>query len=321
MGVVQRFYGFISSCFSLRKLFNENSFDVVVLYAVPTYGLQIISLSNKHKTPVVFRALDVSHELRQSILKPIIKLIERRIYKRSDILSANNVALMEYCIELSGREGVSTVNLPPLDLSHFRRDVKQYSKTELGISGDKRIVVYMGSFFRFSGLLQVIRDFYEQGLSDKHVVLLLIGGGEIFEEVSELVKQLRLEDCVIMTGIIDYKNLPSYLKLAEIAINPFEKTLVTDKALPHKIFQYMASDLPVVSTSLAGARGVLGENSGLTWVENPAQVISAVIQLLGESSEQLDSIAKLQQQSVSELFDENKIFNQMLETLELSITQ
>ena len=60
----------------LQKLFRNNSFDAVVLLAVPTYGLQTLWFAKKYKVPVVFRALDVSHRIRSSILSPIIKWFE-----------------------------------------------------------------------------------------------------------------------------------------------------------------------------------------------------------------------------------------------------
>ena len=49
---------------TLNSLLRKGNFDAVVLYAVPTYGLQTLWLAKKHDVPVVFRALDVSHKIR-----------------------------------------------------------------------------------------------------------------------------------------------------------------------------------------------------------------------------------------------------------------
>ena len=54
----------------LRKLISKGGFDVVVLYAVPTSGWQTVRIAKKAGVPVVFRALDVSHLVREGLHCP-----------------------------------------------------------------------------------------------------------------------------------------------------------------------------------------------------------------------------------------------------------
>ena len=100
---LDRLLAVLSVAPQLRKLFKQQIFDAVVLYAVPTYGLQTLWLAKKHKIPVMFRALDVSHKIRSSLFSPAIKWIEKRIYKEVDLLSANNPAMANYCKQLGSR--------------------------------------------------------------------------------------------------------------------------------------------------------------------------------------------------------------------------
>jgi glycosyltransferase involved in cell wall biosynthesis len=264
----------------LHKLFRNNSFDAVVLLAVPTYGLQTLWFAKRYKVPAVFRALDVSHKIRSSILSPIIKWFEKRIYSRVDFVSANNPAMAAYCEQLGIVKGQTRVHYPPLDLSHFQSATRDESLREsLGFGNGDRVLTYMGSFFYFSGLPKAIREFADCAKSNPRLKLLLIGGGEQDTELRKLVFDLGLEKQVVFTGFISYEDLPKYLNVADVALNTLESTLVANTALPNKVLQYLAAGLPVVSTKLDGLYAVLGSEASISWENNAIGVVRKAAEL------------------------------------------
>ncbi|MBC7430634.1 MAG: glycosyltransferase, partial [Rubritepida sp.] len=117
-----------------------------------------------------------------------------------------------------------------------------------------------------------------------------------------LVTELGLADRVIFTGQIPYDDLPDYLKMGDVAINPFMPELLTHVALPHKVLQYMAAGVPVVSTSLDGLRGVLGDASGVTWVPGPHAVLKAATHLAYRDPAELAGISANQRSYVASKF-------------------
>ena len=276
---LDRFLGIITGFFMLNRIVKGSNFDLVLLYAVPTYGPAAIYFGKSRGIPVVFRALDVSHELRSSWFKQAIKFAERYVYANASVVSANNEAMAAYCRGLGGARAKVAVNFPPLDSSHFAdRESPGELKRELGISESNFVLVYMGSFFRFSGLETIVRDFAEALKSEPNMKLLLIGGGDLDRNLRDLVRTLELGDSVIFTGFVPYERLPDYLHISNVAINPFEANLVTNTAFPHKVLQYLASNLPTISTRLDGLLTYFGNHSGIRWVEGPAQVMSAVVE-------------------------------------------
>ena len=116
---LDRLWATVSCIPALIHIFRENKFDVVLNYAVPTYGPQVLFLAKLFRVPVVHRALDSSHEIRKSFFRWPILWVEKLMYRFAPVLSANNSGMREYCRNLSGRKGVSVVNYPPLDISHF----------------------------------------------------------------------------------------------------------------------------------------------------------------------------------------------------------
>jgi glycosyltransferase involved in cell wall biosynthesis len=301
---------------TLTSLLRKGNFDAVVLYAVPTYGLQTLWLAKKHDVPVVFRALDVSHKIRSSFLSPAIKWVERLIYKQVDLLSANNPAMADYCQELGKRIKATLVHYPPLDLSHFQNAKRdQGLRQSLGLSDTDQVLVYMGSFFYFSGLKAALKEFANLVANNRKFKFLLIGGGEQDFELRKLVQENGIQDQVVFTGFIEYRELPRYLKLADVAVTTLEPTLVANVAFPNKVLQYMAAGLPVVSTRLKGLHQTFAEDSGIAWADDAEAVIKAAIQLVDKEDVELAQIGLMQLSAVSKHFSVESAVDRFEETL------
>ena len=266
-----------------RNILQDFKPDVVVSFAVPTSGWQALSVSKKSGIPFVFRALDVSHKIRRSIFSPIIALAERFIYRNADWVSSNNPAMLEYVLESGGETEKAGVNFPPLDLGHFSAVRKGAGsiRAQLGIPVDAKVILYMGSFFYFSGLPEVIRSFAKEAAHDDYLVL--IGAGEQGQELEGIVNGLGIQEKVLFTGLVEFADLPRYLSIADVAINPLKPSLVSNTALPNKVLQYMASGLPVVSTRLRGLELTFGGDlSGLIFEKESPDVASSALRLAHE---------------------------------------
>ena len=296
----------------LRKLIKKGGFDVVFLYAVPTSGWQAVRIAKKAGVPVVFRALDVSHLIRKGLTSRLVKLAERYVYKRATIVSANNLVLGQYVADLGGRSDSPIINFPPLDLAHFATQSRSQMRTQMEIDQDSFVISYMGSLFTFSGLIQVVSDFAK--LSEPSDRLVIIGGGDIENELKRKVKELDLESKVIFTGVISYADLPKYLSVSDVLINPFESTLVTNLALPHKVLQYLATGISTVSTELSGLFHSLGDEAGIHWVDSPESVVQACMNLKNESLAQKTSSSTLGKDFV------NQHFSQQISLAEIEAT-
>lgn len=301
----------------LRKLISKGGFDVVVLYAVPTSGWQTVRIAQKAGVPVVFRALDVSHLIRKGLTSQLVKLAERYVYRRATVISANNLFLGDYVTNLGKRIDSPIVNFPPLDLDHFANKDRSQMRTNMSIDQDSFVATYMGSLFSFSGLLQVVADFSK--LSEASDRLVIIGGGEIENELRKRVKELKVESRVIFTGVISYDELPGYLSISDTLINPFESTLVTNLALPHKVLQYLAIGIPTISTKLLGLFESLGDSAGIYWVDSPDKIVEKCMQVKQQSNEEKFTASELGKKFVREYFNPQKTLNEIVFTLEFAI--
>ncbi len=268
---------------SLRHLITSGGFDVIVSYSVPTTGWQAVHFAQRARVPFVFRAIDISHSLRKTRFGPLIQRAERYVYRNADLVSTNNPALAAYCQRNGAQPDRLTQNLPPLDTEHFSpgaRDPALMARYGLGV--DDQVILFMGTLFRFAGLADVLKTLRPALRSRQNLRLVVLGDGEHREQLHALTRSLELSDKVIFTGRIEYEELPAHLRLANVAINPFEHMMTTDCALPHKVLQYLATGIPSVSTDLQGLVGVLGNESGAVFEESPSLVAQAALDLLDQ---------------------------------------
>ena len=280
---LERYLAPLVSLPALARSIDPGRFDVVVSYSVPTTGWQSAAMARRRGVPFVFRSIDISHSLRPTKVGALIKRSERFIYPRADLVSCNNPAIADYCIEHGADPSAIRLNLPPLDVEHFSPgDVPPGLRERIGLPSDARVVLFMGTLFRFAGLEQAIQVFGAHAADDPSVHFVLLGDGEHRIQIEQAALRSGFGERIHLTGRVEYDVLPDYLRLADVAINPFEHSLTTDCALPHKVLQYIATGLPTVSTDLAGLKGVLGDDSGVMFAPRPAAVMEEALRLLGD---------------------------------------
>lgn len=287
LGSIDRLWALFSSIPVFHKLLKHGQFDVVLNFAVPTYGLQVALLARHFGIPVVHRALDVSSQIRKSLWNPLIAIWERIVFSLASSISANNPAMKGYVeSELGDHSKVPIeVNYPPLDLQISRPiPFDNELAASLGINRSDKVLVYMGSFFYFSGLDDVIRELAQELAHWPELKLLLIGGGEQEAELRALAASLGLEDQVVFTGFIPFSELSRYMSLGDLAINPLKPEKVAAMAFPQKVLQYLGTGLPVVSTRLDGLVAAFEGVEEIVWTDSATLATSTALKLLKSDS-------------------------------------
>jgi glycosyltransferase involved in cell wall biosynthesis len=163
----------------------------------------------------------------------------------------------------------SRIRLLPsgVDLQMFSPgDRDNHLLRQWGIEPANKVVLFMGTIYRFSGLDRVIRGLPAMLARDPTIRLLIAGIGEDEERLRQLAAGCGVSGKVIFAGMQPYALLPAIVRSADVCINPFELNGVTEKILPTKLFQYLACAKPVVATSLPGTVPFLrGENDGVVY--------------------------------------------------------
>ena len=140
-----------------------------------------------------------------------------------------------------------------INLSNFL-NAKAISRAKIGMSDDDFVLVYSGRLIEEKGILQLIQTMNKL----QHILnlkLLIIGAAAYGNNQSPtpFTRQLQqeaeiLDGNIVFTGFIDYKDVPSYLKLADVAVLPS----MWEEPFGLTVLESMAAGLPLITTHSGG---------------------------------------------------------------------
>ncbi|TNE35215.1 glycosyltransferase [bacterium] len=145
-------------------------------------------------------------------------------------------------------------NLPPK--SELKKSNKLREK--FNIANEKLILIYQGWILEGRGLDLLIDSMKQIDSSE----LVIIGDGNYLKNLKAKVKLLGLEDKVHFTGFIDYSKLHKYTMSADIGLVIFENSSISyQNALPNKLFEYIQSGIPVITSNQKTISEIVSEES------------------------------------------------------------
>jgi len=243
--------------------------NVIVTYAVPTYGWQAVTVGRLLRIPVVYRAIDAPTELRPGLHRPLTALAERYVCRFSTHVSTHNVVLRNRCVGYGASPQHTSLLIPGVDQSRFYHGPRNAALAEeLGIHEDDVVILFMGTLFNFAQLDEFTKQLAPHLRANQALKFLIVGDGEAAPLIRAVVQKEELQDSVIMVGMIDFEKLPDFLRLGSLGILPFTPSAVSHNALPNKVLQYLSCGLPSIAIKLDGLKSVIPEFCGLEYVAN-----------------------------------------------------
>src|SRR5262249_54510325 len=277
---LSRISGAVSSGLEVARLLKHSSIDVVLLYGLPTVGVQTLLAAGAYRVPVAFRAIDVTHELVPPALSLPTRMLESVVFNHVDLNVALTPLLRSYIQDYGVPD--KKVRLLPSGV-----DTNLFSPGT-GRHRNGPTILFMGTIYRFSGLDRVIRDWKSLLAVHPTARLLIVGMGEDEKRLARLAGEMGVASHVFFTGMQPYSKLPDFIRSSDVCINPFELNGITEKILPTKLFQYLACGKPVVATRLPGTVPFLsGEQDGVLYadIENTVPMLMKLLSDPGQRTE------------------------------------
>jgi len=284
---VSRLSAAVTSYFEIRRIIKDKKIDAIVLYSVPTNGLQAINAAKKYRIPVIFRAIDVLNRLvAYPPLRRPTRMLEKRVYPKADLVLSLSPALSRYVEQFGAKREKIKELLIPVDTDIFHAmPPPEELRQKWGFTPDNKIVLFIGTLFDFSGLDTVIPKFSEVVKKIPEARLLIVGDGPQRQKMESIVKETGLGDKVTITGFQPYDTMPQYIALADVCLNPFLITDATRDIFPSKIVQYLAGGKPVIATPLPGVTAITpGNEQGMVFAADAEAITKNIIVLLNDKA-------------------------------------
>jgi glycogen(starch) synthase len=122
---------------------------------------------------------------------------------------------------------------------------------EQGLAG-KSVLGFIGSFYDYEGLDDLIEAMPLLQAFDPHVHLLLVGGGPREEALKRQVDRLGIGSAVTFTGRVPHEEVERYYGLMDVMVYPRKSMRLTDLVTPLKPLEAMAQGRLVAASDVGG---------------------------------------------------------------------
>tara|TARA_B110000503_G_scaffold34861_2_gene56911 strand:- start:35640 stop:36860 length:1221 start_codon:yes stop_codon:yes gene_type:complete len=140
-----------------------------------------------------------------------------------------------------------------VDASRFQPVGERDSAIEerLQLAG-KKVIAFIGSFYAYEGLDLLVAAMPRLLSARPDIRLLLVGGGQVTQDIKKQIAQLGLQDSIIMTGRVPYEEIESYYSVTDVLVYPRKSMRLTDLVTPLKPLEAMAQKSLFLASDVGG---------------------------------------------------------------------
>ena len=209
--------------------------------------------------------------------------------ERWGLLHANAITVVSHALEtLAWGLGVlpSAVHYLPNGSAFGQMEDGEggWVRDKYGLDGCPVILLYT-RFFEFS--LERLIEIMRRVMTEVPTVRLLVVGRGLFgeeEHFLELARAAHIGGAVIYAGWVEHKDLGDYFDSSDLAIYPYDDTLINRTKCSVKLIELLAAGLPVVADRVGQNREYIKDGVSGILVENRIETYAdAVVRLLKDA--------------------------------------
>lgn len=290
-----------------KRIFNHISYALAVIFFSPRFpktdvvlstspqffnGLVGYFISRVKRCPWVLEIRDLWPDsilsvgvMNNSKVISILRYLERFAYKKCDLLIPVTDSFKQ---EIHAKHDIPLDKMRVIkngvNLQYFyKRPPVESVKQSLGLQQQK-VVAYIGTH-GMAHQLDILLEAAELIKNEKHITILLVGDGAERDRLLSIKDKNRLHN-VIMLEQQNKAKIVEILSIVDVGLVLLKKDKVFTTVLPSKMFELMASHIPIISNVEGEAKALLNKSkSGLQAKPENAQSLASKIKALCYSVE------------------------------------
>lgn len=145
-------------------------------------------------------------------------------------------------------------------------------KNKLGIAKGEPVVIFVGNLAPWQGVDFLLESGFRLLMGGEKLKFIIVGDGRLKKNLMRKVLESNFEKEFIFTGMVDYRDIPFFINIADICIAPFiSKRNCKTGVSPLKIFEYMACGKPIIASGIEGLEFI--EIEGIGRLSKPEDAI------------------------------------------------
>jgi PEP-CTERM/exosortase A-associated glycosyltransferase len=250
------------NCLSRKvsEVASKEKADLIHAHSPSLNGAACLKYCRTHKIPLVYEirafwedaAVDRGAFAEGSLKYRLRQRHETSIVKKADAVIAICEGIKKDLLNRGISEKKIHVVHNGVDHSLFQPLDKDVTlKAEFGLQ-DKTIIGFIGSFFHFEGIQDLINAMPAIIEKNKNTVLLLVGGGQEDDNLRKLSRENGLENIVHFTGRVPHDQVSRYYSIIDLLVYPRIRKRITELVTPLKPLEAMAMEKAVLMSDVGG---------------------------------------------------------------------
>jgi glycosyltransferase involved in cell wall biosynthesis len=228
-------------------------------------------------------------------LKLPIELLEKFNLKNSDGIISGNQDGADILRQRGYQGNIKVLPQLGVDETLFKPKPQPELAAKLGIDKNDFVVGFVGRFVPEKGLLTLLKALVS--IKEKSWKLLLLGRGDLREELVKITAENNLQDKVIFIESVPHDEVANYINLMNTLVLPSEttykvKTLTAvgwKEQFGHVLIEAMACKVPVIGSDSGEIPYVIGD-AGLVFPEGNNQALANCLSQLIENPNLADDL-------------------------------
>lgn len=264
----------------IDELFVNQKFDILHIHDLPLAGVGIyfgrkygikVNVDLHENWPAFLKISRHSNTIAGKILSPVF--LWRR-YERKCLEEADSIIVV---VE-EAKERLNALGIQSEKIHVVSNTINVAGLNSSQTSDHKDIILYYAGGINYHrGLQDIIIAMGKS--SDKSIKFVILGEGSYRKTLEKLVNKLSLSDRVIFEGYQPFKTVMERMFLSDFAVIPHIKSEHTDSTIPHKLFQYMYAEKPVIASNCLPIKRII-EETGAGLIYRSTEELSEILDKL-----------------------------------------
>jgi glycosyltransferase involved in cell wall biosynthesis len=309
------FFSFMVSSFLVGL--GVKDIDLVWGTSPPIFqGLTAWAISRINRVPLLFEVRDLWPAfavavgvLRSPVLIRLSEWLESFLYRHANLVMVNSPGFIQH-VE---HRGAQKVELVPngTDTTMFNPGVNGSNFRKVHLLNSRFIALYAGAH-GLSNDLGVVLDAARELLSDKRIVIILLGDGKDKPDLQQQAIQQGLDNVLFLPPAPKIE-MPSAIAAADVCIAILKPLEMYKTTYPNKVFDYMSSGKPVILAIDGVIREVIEQaEAGIAVPPGDPHALSQAILYLSHHPEIAQTMGEKAHQYIEDHFDRNLIAAQLM---------
>ncbi len=310
-----------------EKKAKKKSVPDLIFCSFPTIDLAYASVlyAKEKKVPVIIDVRDLWPDIFVNpfpdIFKPVIKLGLFKYFRKTKYIFKNACAItavsneyLQFGLNYACRKKTKMDKVFPIGFQtepNLSKEINHNDFSYLKINPKKINIWFVGTFGRTYDLSTVISVAKMLDKTNPNINFIFTGDGEKMKKWRNESSGL---DNIIFTGWVEKKELKYISEISNIGLMAYVKG--APQGLPNKIYEYMSSSLPILSSLQSETKELIEkEKIGLTYTPNNPEDLLAKLKLLVENKDLLNEMSLNSFTIFDKKFDSKKIYKNLINYL------